>query len=125
VNALITKLRAHQRAPTITAPTHLSPTARAWWLGIATTRDLEPHQRRLLTIAAEQLDLRDRAAAVLRKSGLTFRDRHNQPKPRPEVAIQRDAAIVHARLVRELCLNVQPADSRSPGLKYGPKSVAT
>ena len=50
--------------------------------------------------------------------GAFFIDRFDQPKPRPEVAIQRDSAIGFARMLRELDLDIAaPTDrSRPPSL---------
>ena len=79
---------------------------------------LEPHHIRLLTLAAEAYDSAQGAREVLQREGKIFIDRFDQPKPRPEVAIQRDSAISFARLLRELDLDVYvPAErSRPPAL---------
>lgn len=71
---------------------------------------------RVLTLAAESWDRKEAARQAVVREGLTFSDRFGSPKPRPEVAIQRDAEIVFARLLRELKLDIDPPDSRPPGL---------
>lgn len=49
---------------------------------------------------------------MLAKKGLTYTDRYGCPKSRPEVAIERDARISFARLIRELSLSEPPADEK-------------
>lgn len=77
--------------------------------------ELEPHHVRLLTLAGEAWDRGQQARAVIDDLGMTFEDRFKQPKPRPEIAIERDSRIAFARLVRELGLDVAPPEeSRAP-----------
>ena len=45
------------------------------------------------------------ARRVLERDGLVFLDRFGQPRPRPEVAIEKDAKLLFARLTRELQLD--------------------
>jgi phage terminase small subunit len=76
---------------------------------------LEPHHVRLLTLACEAYDSAQEAREVLQLEGKIFVDRFNQPKPRPEVAIQRDSAIGFARMLRELDLDIAaPTDRARP-----------
>lgn len=102
------------------APDHLQPATAAWWLSVVTSWELDEHHVRLLTAAAECWDRLQAARAVIDKRGLVFKDRFGQPKARPEVAIERDARIGFARLLRELDLDVDtPADdaARAPLLR--------
>ena len=55
---------------------------------------------RLLTLAYEAYDSAQQAREVLQREGKIFIDRFDPPKPRPEVAIQRDSAIGFARMLR-------------------------
>jgi hypothetical protein len=71
---------------------------------------LEAHHIRLLTLAGETWDRGERAREVLARKGLTYVDRRGNPRPRPENAIARDSAIVFARLIRELRLDVSGPD---------------
>jgi phage terminase small subunit len=90
------------------APRHLRPATAAWWRAVVAEYELEAHHERLLTLAGEAWDRCVQAREVLATSGLTFLDRFEQPKARPEVAIERDSRIAFARLVRELALDVEP-----------------
>ena|SRR5436309_12041277 len=100
------------------APPHLEVVTAAWWQSVVTTWELDEHHVRLLTLAAEAFDRAVQARKIIARKGLTFRDRFGQPKPRPEVAIERDARIAFARLLRELDLDVDvPDESRPPLLR--------
>src|SRR3989442_918574 len=95
------------------APPHLESATAAWWVSVVTSWELDPHHVRLLTLAGEAFDRAVQARQILDRRGLTFKDRFGQPKPRPEVAIERDSRISFARLLRELDLDIDaPADDR-------------
>ncbi len=100
------------------APRHLQPETRKWWLSVVSEFQLEPHHVRLLTLAAESWDRCEQARKLLKRHGLTFKDRFGQPSSRPEVAIERDSRVAFARLLRELDLDVEPprGTGRPPGL---------
>ena len=101
----------HQHAP----PAHLNADTGHWWASVMAEYALEPHHVRLLTLACEAYDSATEASEVLRHEGKIFIDRFDQPKPRPEVAIQRDSAIGFARMLRELDLDVAgPTDRARP-----------
>ena len=97
------------------APKHLSPATAQWGQSVMSEYALEPHHIRLLTLAAEAYDSAQQAREVLQLEGKIFIDRFDQPKPRPEVAIQRDSAIGFARMLRELDLDISgPTDRARP-----------
>lgn len=97
------------------APSHLSEATKRWWDQVVTDYELEPHHLRLLRLAAEAWDRGQEAREAINKNGLTFFDRFGTPKARPEVAIERDSRIAFARLLRELCLDLEePAEARPP-----------
>lgn len=97
------------------APEHLQPETAAWWREVAESFELEPHHLRLLTLAAETWDQCQQAREAIAEHGLTMPGRYGQPISRPEVAILRDARIAYARLMRELCLDIEPpAEARPP-----------
>jgi hypothetical protein len=75
----------------------------------------------LLTALCETLDRKNQAEKDLREhGGLTFKNRYDELKPHPCVAIIRDCNVLMARLRRELALSEEePSDRRPPRLKYG------
>lgn len=89
-------------------PAHLSEYAATWWLGIARRYELESHHYELLTRAAEALDRCRQAREVVDRLGMSYGDPSKNPKMRPECLVQRDQAVLFARLVRELALDVEP-----------------
>ena len=98
------------------SPRHLQPETRRWYEHVVSEFDLEAHHKRLLSLAAEAWDRGQNARKSLAEAGsLIFIDRFGQPHSRPEVAIERDAAISFARLIRELCLDIElPAETPRP-----------
>jgi phage terminase small subunit len=101
---------------TLKAPKHLRPATRRWWLTVVQDYELAEHHLKILAMAGEAWDRKEAAREAIVRGGITFLDRFGSPKPRPEVAIQRDAEITFARLVRELRLDLDPPDLRPPGL---------
>jgi P27 family predicted phage terminase small subunit len=98
-------------------PKHLEATSRKWWAAVVASYVLEEHHVRLLTLAAEAWDRAQQARGIVTREGLTFIDKHGQPRAHPACAIERDSRIAFARLLRELDLDVEPprATRRSPG----------
>ncbi len=88
-------------------PAHLSPSARQWWTTTVAAYVLEEHHLRLLQLLCEAWDRSQAAREVLDREGLTTPGREGT-KPHPCVAIERDARLAIARLVRELDLDVAP-----------------
>jgi phage terminase small subunit len=86
-------------------PAHLRQQTAKWWRSVTADFDLDPHHVRLLTLAAEAWDRGQQAREIIDSDGMTFIDRFGCPKPRPEVAIERDSRIGFARLLRELALD--------------------
>jgi P27 family predicted phage terminase small subunit len=101
---------AHE--PATTAPEHLKPDTREWWHNVVNTYELDEHHLKLLTLAGEAWDRGQQAREILEREGLTYLDRFEQPKSRPEVAIERDSRIAFARMLRELALDVEPPAER-------------
>lgn len=98
------------------APKHLKPETAAWYVEVLTDYQLEEHHRRLLLLAGESFDRGTAAREAIDKHGLTYTNRHGEERPRPEIAIERDARIAFARLLRELGLDVDggPEEARPP-----------
>ena len=100
------------------APAHLDPATARWWRAVLREYALEDHHVRLLTLAGEAWDRTQQARAALQQHGLTFEDASGNPRPRPEVAIERDSRTAFARLIRELDLDhTTLPESRPPGLR--------
>ena len=99
-------------------PKHLKKATRKWFESVMSHYELEEHHIRLLTLACEAWERAQEARVMLKKRGMVYIDRFNAPKARPEVAIERDASILFARLVREPDLDFESsADERLPALK--------
>lgn len=98
------------------APAHLSDDARGWWQQVLRDYDLEPHHRRLLQSACEAWDRMQQARAALADHGkLTFTDDKGTIRAHPCVAMERDARVAFARLVRELDLDTgAPSEGARP-----------
>lgn len=97
-------------------PKHLSNEAKQWWRTVVVDYDLEPHHLRLLRAACEAWDRMQQARQALLDHGdLTFRKANGDLATHPAVAIERDARIGFARLVRELDLDTgAPSDGARP-----------
>jgi len=96
-------------------PMHLQPQTRRWWREIARTYELESHHVRLLILACEALDRGKQARELLDREGLVVQDRYGQVRAHPAAAIERQAAVTFARLVRELGLDTEgPPETRPP-----------
>ena len=83
-------------------PKHLQLQTRQWWTAVVKKHKLSEPPCRLLTLAGEAWDRSTAARCSLEQQGLIFLDRFGQPRPRPEVNIEKDAKLLFARLLREL-----------------------
>ena len=95
-------------------PKHLTAETRRWWSSVVSEFVLDPHHRKILTLAAESWDRCTQARKAIRKHGITYLDRFDQPKSRPEIAIERDSRTAFARMLRELALDVDPPTGSRP-----------
>jgi P27 family predicted phage terminase small subunit len=87
-------------------PAHLSTEAATWWAQVLRDYSLEPHHRHLLQAACEAWDRMGQARQALADhGGLTFTDERGVIRAHPAVAMERDARVAFARLVRELDLD--------------------
>ena len=102
-------------------PAHLRGPTAAWWQSVVDGFELEPHHVRVLTLAAEAWDRTEQAREALAAHGLTYSDRFDQPRARPEVAIERDSRIAFCRCLRELALDIEPPveSPRPPQIQAG------
>lgn len=102
--------KANQPKP----PAHLSLESKRFWRWACATFLMEEHDLRLLRLACQNLDQAERARLQLAKEGVTFLDVRGKPRAHPAVAIERDASITAARLIRELRLSEVAQDARPP-----------
>jgi P27 family predicted phage terminase small subunit len=100
-------------------PPHLSASAREWWKSTVETYVLQEHHLRLLQLCCEAWDEAQKARDALERDGLTVPGREGGLRPHPCVAIERDARLAVARLVRELDLDVEPPKSE----RFGPAAI--
>jgi phage terminase small subunit len=106
------------------APSYLSDAARAWYTEIASTYALESHHFKLLALAATAWDRAEQARAAIAEHGLVYMDGAGIPRPRPEIAVERDSRIGFARLTRELQLeDGEPGERRPPPLRGNSKGL--
>jgi len=96
-----------------TAPRHLSPAQRSFWRSVVSEYQLESHHYELLKLVCQALDRAEEARAILAAEGLTIEGRFGA-RAHPAAAIERDAAVRAARLLRELGLDLAPPASRPP-----------
>jgi phage terminase small subunit len=80
----------------------------AWWRSVLDGYDLDQHHLHLLEAACGAWDRMTEARNGIKANGITFTDRNGEPRVRPEVAVERDARLAFARLVRELDLDEAP-----------------
>ena len=97
------------------APKHLSEAARKIWNSVVKDYELEPRHLELLRLALEALDAAEKARQTIASEGQIVDGGRYGKKAHPCIAIERDSRIAHARLMRELGLDLEnPAASRPP-----------
>ncbi len=101
------------------APRHLGPAGRAFWTTVLTSFELEDHALTLLAAACESLDRAAGARALVEAEGAVVRDRWNQAKPHPAVAIERDARAAFVVAYRALGLDLELAGPSPKGRNNG------
>lgn len=95
------------RRPAPRAPAHFSPRARAFWQFATSEFQLEPHHIELVRLVGEAIDRGEQARLAVAKEGLTIKDRFAQLRPHPGIAIERNAALVVGRLIKQLGLDLE------------------
>jgi P27 family predicted phage terminase small subunit len=103
----------------VNPPRHLSTSSRRWFRGVVDVFELEAHHVKILTLACEAWDRAQQARQEILEHGMTYKDRFDAPRAHPAVAIERDARLAFARLVRELDLDADttPATTRPPAIR--------
>ncbi len=99
-------------------PKILGPAGKKFWRSVLKDYDLEDgHHFEILKQACTCLDRISEARDEIEKNGAYFIDRWNQPKESPYMKNERDQKILFARLLRELCLDIEtPKAARPPDL---------
>jgi phage terminase small subunit len=105
---------AKPTTPLPSLPRHLQAGTRRWAESILADFVLESHHIKILVLACEAWDRGQAARVALAEHGVVYTDRFGQPRSRPEVAIERDARIAFARLIRELALDVEEPHEARP-----------
>jgi P27 family predicted phage terminase small subunit len=103
----------------IKAPKHLRPATRRWYEQVCEEYEFESHHLRLLQLAGESWDRCQEARQKVTEEGLSYTDDKGIRRAHPCTAIERDSRLAFARIVRELNLSEEPADSRPRPLRYG------
>jgi phage terminase small subunit len=87
------------------APRHLSRRSKDAWREITTNYALtEKHHLMVLRIALEQADLHETARLEVEREGAFTVDRYGSARPHPAIRVMKDAAVISARMFRELSL---------------------
>lgn len=98
-------------------PQHLRLPTRRWFAEVSGRYSFESHHFRLLQLAGEAWDRGQTAREAIADHGLTYLDRYGNPRPRPEVAIERDSRIGFARLIRELGIDDAEEPKETGGMQ--------
>jgi phage terminase small subunit len=99
-------------------PRGLSAEARSWWQRLSGDYEIsDAAGLLLLETALRAFDRVLEARRVLKADGPLVRDRFRQLKPHPALAVERDAALVLLKCLRELHLDLEPVlpIGRPPG----------
>jgi phage terminase small subunit len=101
------------------APDHLSAAMRAFWEATFEQRRLQMFQIHLLEKACESYDRAEAARKILDTDGLTFLDRFNQPRARPECNVEAVARAQFMKLITAVGLyDMYFVRGREPDAKW-------
>ena len=97
-------------------PSHLKTDGRKFYKKVLSDFELtDSHDLERLGLACECLDRIGEARRQVEIDGPFFVDRWGQPKEHPGQKCVRDNCVLFARLLREMCLDIeQPEESRPP-----------
>ena len=104
------------------APRHLSAKSKRIFRSIVDDFELESesHALETLRLALEAMDRADEAREMIARDGLVVRNRHDELRPHPAVAIERDSRLAAWRGFRELSLDAgEYAEPRVPRVGGG------
>lgn len=103
-------------------PKGLSSEAGALWRAVVSEFELDPHHLRLLEAACVCWDRIREARKLIDKDGVVTKDRFGQLRQHPATQVELSNKRMLAKLLRELQLDIEPADqgySRPPRLAKG------
>jgi hypothetical protein len=92
------------RAKTPSAAQSSSKKMKAFWISVFERKDLEPYEAMIFLKACEAHDRADQARRILKREGLTYQDRFQQPRARPEVSIECRGRATFAKLLGQINL---------------------
>jgi hypothetical protein len=85
-------------------PGHLSRKMKKFWISVFESKTLDARETLIFLKALESHDRAEQARRIIKNQGLTFIDRFNSPRVRPEVAIERDNRAAFAKLIATIHL---------------------
>jgi phage terminase small subunit len=106
-------------------PAGLSDRAKKLWRAALADFELSPAELEVLRSACETLDRADAAAKIVKREGVTVKDRYGSPKAHPAVDAELRARGLFARLVRQLGIEFEEAEAdESPGTRQARGAAA-
>jgi hypothetical protein len=104
------------------APAGLSARAKKLWRDVLTVYELSAAEVELLRNALLALDTADAAATIVKREGVTVRDRYGSPKAHPATDVEARNRALFGRFVAQLGVKLAPgvAPPRR-GAKPGPR----
>jgi phage terminase small subunit len=103
-----------KRPAAISAPKHPRKESADFSKNVMSEYVLDEHHVILPMKACGSLDRIEEAREIIKKDGLTYRDRFGSPRANPAEAIERDNKISVARLFRELGLDMAGDGKTAP-----------
>lgn len=101
------------------APVHLSDEMKLFWETIFARQRLQLYKIPLFQKALESYDRAEGARKILEREGLTFTDKHGQPRCRPECNVEAVARAQFHKLISDCGLFDQYfIRSRKPGATW-------
>ena|SRR5665213_1349408 len=95
-------------------PGNLSAAGKRLWKSVCEEYELEERHMKTLQAVCEQTDRAASARLLVEAEGVCIKDRFNQSKEHPGVAIERNAQLAALRLMRELGLDIEQPETRGP-----------
>lgn len=94
-------------------PKHLSREAKRWWKKINESWQLDDAALLILTSGLEAFDRMKQAQGLIQETGLIVKDKFNQHKENPAIAIERKSRDSMVRCLKTLNLDIEPLYEKS------------